>query len=123
MAAIGCGHSTARRRWGGRSSSSAGREVAALQDGSLTIDDVVAEGDRDCARFTLSAVHRGDFMGVRATGRSAALTGITILRFDNGACVERWNQADMMGLLQQIGAIPAPAQSRSGRRTNPAVRS
>jgi predicted ester cyclase len=48
-------------------------------------------------------------MGVPATGRDIALPGITILRFEGDRTVERFSQADMLGLLVQIGAVPAPA--------------
>jgi predicted ester cyclase len=53
--------------------------------------------------------HVDEFMGVPATGGSIALPGITILHFRGDRCVERFSQADMLGLLIQIGAVPAPA--------------
>ncbi len=81
--------------------------LTAFQNGRLTLDDVIAEGDRVGARYTLTASHDGGFLGVPRTGRTVTLTGITMLRFADGACVERWQQADMLGLLQQIGAVPA----------------
>lgn len=83
---------------------------AAFPGNQLTIDDAVAEGDEVAVRFTLRGVHRGAFMGIPPTGKEITLTGITILRFAGGRCVERWNQADFLGLLQQLGAVPAPAQ-------------
>jgi predicted ester cyclase len=48
-------------------------------------------------------------MGVPASGTPIALAGITILHFRDARCVERFSQADMLGLLIQIGAVPAPA--------------
>jgi predicted ester cyclase len=53
--------------------------------------------------------HAGEFMGLPATGTPIALPGITILHFRDGRCVERFSQADMLGLLVQIGTVPAPA--------------
>jgi predicted ester cyclase len=53
--------------------------------------------------------HEGAFMGVDPTGREIALDGITVLRFENVKCVERWSQANMLGLLVQLGALPPPA--------------
>jgi predicted ester cyclase len=53
--------------------------------------------------------HVGEFMGVPATGTAIALPGITILHVDGERVVERFSQADMLGLLVQIGAMPAPA--------------
>ena len=57
----------------------------------------------------MSGVHGGEFMGVPATGRPYELNGITILRFDGAQVVERWSSADFLGLLTQLGAIPAMA--------------
>jgi predicted ester cyclase len=53
--------------------------------------------------------HVGEFLGVSAMGIEIALPGITILRFEGPAVVERWSQADVLGLLVQLGAVPAPA--------------
>lgn len=55
------------------------------------------------------STHQGDFMGIPATGKKIALTGCTILRFANGKCIE-WSQADFLGMLQQLGAVPAMGQ-------------
>ena len=53
--------------------------------------------------------HTGQFMGVPASGNDIALPGITILHFEGASVVERFSQADMLGLMVQLGAIPAPA--------------
>ena len=58
--------------------------------------------------FTLSAIHTGEFNGIPATGKPVQVNRISILRFAGGKCVERWSETDFMGLLQQIGVIPAP---------------
>jgi predicted ester cyclase len=66
--------------------------------------------DNVCAiRFTMTGRHKGEFMGVPATETEIALPGITILHFDSDRVIERFSQADMLGLLIQIGAVPAPA--------------
>lgn len=83
--------------------------TAALPGCQITIDGTVAEGDQVACRFTLRGTHRGELMGVPASGKEVTVPGITILRFAGGTCIERWNQADFLGMLQQIGAIPAPA--------------
>jgi len=75
---------------------------SAFPDAELTIEDTVEAGDKLAARFTLRATHRGEFMGVAATNRRVTATGITILRFQNGRCVERWSEANFLALLQQI---------------------
>ncbi len=74
----------------------------------LDFHDVFGDGDRMCIRFTMTGTHEGEFLGVPATGRDIALPGITTLQFRDGRCVERWSQADMLGLLVQLGAVPAP---------------
>ena len=78
----------------------------AFPGSQLALDEVIAEGDKLACRYTMQATHSGDFMGIPATGKTITLPGITILRFAGGKCVERWNQADMMGLMQQLGVIP-----------------
>lgn len=74
----------------------------------LQLEDVFAEGDRVVARFVVRGTHQGELMGMPPTGREVSLPGITILRFAGGRCVERWSQADFLGLLQQLGAVSAP---------------
>ena len=83
---------------------------AAFPGVQITIDDVVAEGDQLACRFTAAGTNTGPFMGMPPTGKQVNFTGMTILRFANGKCVERWAQADFMGLMQQLGVIPAPGQ-------------
>jgi steroid delta-isomerase-like uncharacterized protein len=90
------------------------RELMAMYHGAfpdlqLTIDDVIAEGDKVVTRFTPSGTHRGELMGVAPTGKHAVIGGISIVRVADGKVVEEWDELDMLGLLQQLGAIPAPA--------------
>ena len=80
--------------------------LAAFPDTHIAIDDLLAAGDKVACRYRFSGTHRGDFMGVPATGRSVEIAGITVLRFVGGRCAERWAQADFLGLLQQLGAVP-----------------
>jgi steroid delta-isomerase-like uncharacterized protein len=81
---------------------------AAFPGSQLTIDDVVAEGDRLAARFHIEGEHKGDFMGVPATGRPFVLHGHTTMQFSGGRVLERWTTADRLGLLTQLGVIPPP---------------
>jgi predicted ester cyclase len=83
---------------------------AAFPDSRVTIEDVIAEGDKTAVRYTFSATHQGDFMGIPPTRRKVNVDGVTILRFANGKCVERWGQMDMLGLMQQLGVISPPGQ-------------
>ncbi|GAA0941568.1 ester cyclase [Pseudonocardia zijingensis] len=81
---------------------------AAFPGSRLTIDDTIAEGDQLAVRFHLSGEHHGEFMGVPPTGRAVILNGQTAMRFRDGRVVERWTSSDLLGLMIQLGAIPAP---------------
>jgi steroid delta-isomerase-like uncharacterized protein len=80
---------------------------AAFPKAELAVDDTIAEGDRLAVRFHLTGEHKGEFMGVPATGRPFVLNGQTIMSFRDGRVVERWTTSDLFGLLTQLGAIPA----------------
>lgn len=75
----------------------------------LEFHEVLVDGDLYCCRFTMSGVQSGEFMGAPASGRPYALEGITIMRFSGDQVVERWSTADFLGMMVQIGAMPAPA--------------
>jgi predicted ester cyclase len=75
----------------------------------LQFHEHLVDGDLYSCRFTMSGEHRGDFMGVLATGRPYVLEGMTIMRFRGDQVVERWTTADFLALLVQLGAVPAPA--------------
>jgi predicted ester cyclase len=84
----------------------------AFPDSYLVIDDLIVEGDKAVSRYTFTGTQMGEFMGIPPSGKRVKLSGMTILRFDQSSsskkkCIERWNMADMMGLMQQIGAIPS----------------
>ena len=82
----------------------------AVPDSRITLADAFGSGDRVAARMTINGTHEGDLMGVPGTHRPISVEVITILRFDGeGRIVERWNVADFLTMLQQIGAFPAPA--------------
>jgi len=70
----------------------------------LIAEDMLAEDDKVVVRFTLRATHRGEFMGVPATGKQVAVPGLIIYRVANGKIAEHWMQVDSVGLMQQLGA-------------------
>lgn len=72
-----------------------------------TLEEMVTEGDKVAARFTMRGTHQGNFFGVPATGRKIEVQALNIYRFSNGQIVEERGLPDMFGLLQQIGAVPA----------------
>ena len=81
---------------------------AAFPGAQLEIDDTLADGDKLALRFHFAGEHTGEFMGVPPTGRPFVLDGQTILSFRDGRVIERWTTSDLLGLLTQLGAIPAP---------------
>jgi len=82
---------------------------AAFDSPQLEFHEVLWDGAACTIRFTMTGRHVGEFMGVPATGNAIALPGITILHFAGDRVAERFSQADMLGLMVQMGAIPAPA--------------
>jgi steroid delta-isomerase-like uncharacterized protein len=81
---------------------------AAFPDLTFTIEDMIAERDKVVARVTMRGTHKGDFMGVPATARGVDMDSIDIMRFADGKVVEHWGQGDVVGLLQQLGAVVPP---------------
>ena len=79
----------------------------AFPDMTLTVDLMIAEDDIVVDRWTSTATHRGEFMGVPATGARTRVTGISIYRIANGKVVEEWTEFDGLGLLEQLGVLSA----------------
>ena len=83
---------------------------AAFPDMRMEAIEILPSGDRAVARVTVSGTQTGDFMGMPASGRHARVDLIDIMRFDEAGLVcEHWGVADMLSLLQQLGAIPEAA--------------
>jgi predicted ester cyclase len=78
----------------------------AFPDTQILVADLFTRADKLACRFTVSGTHKAEFIGIPATDKFIKFTGITILKFLAGKCTERWNQADFLGMLQQLGAIP-----------------
>lgn len=76
-------------------------------DYGLTIDDLVAEGDRVAARSTIKGKHTGEFVGVPATQNDVKMEDMSVMRIADGKVVEWWDELDLASVLQQIGAIPS----------------
>lgn len=84
---------------------------AAFPDIHFTIEDQIAEGDRVVTRWSARATHKGAYQGIPPTGRQGVVTGITIYRLANGKFVEGWTNLDELGMLRQLGILPAPGQA------------
>ena len=71
-----------------------------------SLEDKVVEKNKVAARFIMTGTHNGTFFGVPPTGKPIKVQAINFYRFSNGQIVEEYGQPDMLGLLQQIGAVP-----------------
>jgi len=80
---------------------------AASSDLVMTIDDMIAEGDRVAIRYTGRGTHTGPFGDMPATGRRFAITGMTVYRFTGGAVAEEWTSYNMLEILRQLAPEPA----------------
>ncbi len=80
----------------------------AFPDFQFSILDQIAEGDKVATRWTIRGTHKGEFQGMPPSGKQIEMTGITIFRIANGKLIEGWTNEDVLGMLQQLGAVPAP---------------
>jgi predicted ester cyclase len=80
----------------------------AFPDVQVTIEELVGEGETVAFRVTVRGTHRGEFMGVAPSGNEVTIGVHNFYRFRGGKVVERWTNPDMLGLMVQIGAVPAP---------------
>jgi len=81
--------------------------TSAFPDLQLTTEDMVAEGDKVAIRNTWRGTHQGVFQGLPQTGKHVMFTGSDVFRFDGGKIAEQWADLDALGLMQQLGGIPA----------------
>jgi steroid delta-isomerase-like uncharacterized protein len=82
----------------------------AFPDLQMTVDDMVAEGDRVAVRWTAHGNNTGPLMNMPASGKAATVTGISILTISGGKVAEQRSNWDTLGMLQQFGVIPTPGQ-------------
>ena len=73
-----------------------------------TLEETIAEDDKVAARFTMRGTHQGSFFGVPPTGKTIAVQAMNFYRLSGGQFIEERGQPDLLGLLQQIGAVPTP---------------
>jgi predicted ester cyclase len=78
------------------------RMRATFSDLRVKVEDTIAEGDKICVRWSCTAGHTGDGLGIAATGVTMHVTGISILRVAGGKLVEGWQNWDMLGMMEQI---------------------
>lgn len=85
--------------------------LAGFPDGRITVDEQFAAGDRVATRWTGRGTHQGELAGISPTGKEVTVTGLSFYRFDGEKLVEDWTTWDTLGMLVQLGAIPAPARA------------
>jgi len=87
-----------------------GMYLTAFPDLHFTVEDMIAEGDKLVARLTVRGTQQGAFMGIPPTGKHVTVSAIDISRMAGGKSVEHWIEMDTLGMMQQLGVIPAPGQ-------------
>jgi steroid delta-isomerase-like uncharacterized protein len=92
----------AKKKWAGY--------LAAFPDVRLTIEDMVAEGDKVAVAWTGEGTQQGELLGIPPTGKRVRVMGISIYRLAEGKIAEQWEQWDRLNLMQQLGVVPAPGQ-------------
>jgi len=75
----------------------------AFPDLKVKVEDIIAEGDKVVARCTMTGTHKGEFMGMPATGKAFSIQFIDVIRLKGGKCVEHWGSSDNAGIMQQLG--------------------
>ena len=76
-----------------------------LSDVSMKIEDVIAEEDKVAVRLTTHGRHVGEFMGVPASGKEYTISETHIFHLRDGKIAAHWRDADMLGLMRQLGAL------------------
>ena len=81
---------------------------AAFPDWHLTVEDMIADGDRVAFRATIRGTHKGTFQSIAPTGKAVTVSALDIVRIEKGKFVEHWGGPDLLNLLQQLGAVISP---------------
>ena len=86
---------------------------AAFPDRRFVVEDMIAEGDKVSARFTMRGTHKGQFRGIAPSGKEVTMTGIDIIRLAEGKMVEDRVEVDQLGMMQQLGVVASPQQAEA----------
>ena len=84
---------------------------AAFPDRRFIVEDMIGEGDKVSARFTMRGTHKGEFRGIAPSGTELTMTGIDMIRISEGKLVEDRIEVDQLGMMQQLGAETSPQQA------------
>jgi len=80
--------------------------LQAFPDVTITIDDILADGDKVAFRLTMRGTFTGSFRGIPPTNKPMSIWGINIYQIRDGQIVESWERTDTLNLMQQLGVIP-----------------
>ena len=83
----------------------------AFPDARITVHDQIAEGDKVASRWSARGTHAGEIAGIDPTGKEVTVSGLTISTLESGKVVEQWTTWDRLGMLVQLGAVPAAAEA------------
>jgi predicted ester cyclase len=86
----------------------AGLFHGAFRDARVTIEEMIAEGDKVATRFSFSGTHKGNFMNLAPTGKKISVTSTGIFQVVGGKLTDNWVNFDALGLMQQLGVVPPP---------------
>ena len=79
---------------------------SAFPDLRMTVEDVIAEGEKVVQRRSYQGTHQGELFGIPASGKAISVSQITVSRVADGKFVEEWAETDFLGMLQQLGVVP-----------------
>ena len=77
-------------------------------DRRFVVEDMIAEGDKVSARFTMHGTHKGELRGIAPSATELTMTGIDMIRLSEGKMVEDRVEVDQLGMMQQLGAVTSP---------------
>jgi steroid delta-isomerase-like uncharacterized protein len=98
-----------------------GRLHRAFPDLHITVEDVIAEGDKVVSRTSVTGTHQGEYMGIPPTGNSVTYNEVIITRFADGRIVETWAVVDVLAQMRQLGVIPTPPEQPAAEAPRPAA--
>ena len=87
--------------------------LSGLSHFHVAIDDLIAEEEKAAKRWSASGLHDNTFAGIPATGKKVSFSGASVYRLVNNRIAESWYIYDMLGLLQQLGAVPIAAEAEA----------
>jgi steroid delta-isomerase-like uncharacterized protein len=87
--------------------------LSAFHDTQITIEELLAEGDKVMSRVSVNGVHKGDFEGIPPTGKVFTISLFTVFRLIDGKIVEEWEVLDELGLMHQLGMELGPKEDES----------